>query len=173
MVYYVLTFGNLKVDPGLPAYTAPDDGTTGDCPAGDSTCGAVSTTPPGTEWMTVTCTDPSVTNAAINPWVGTYCDEAWAAAIFDWQSANEGSLSFPQGVSFIPTVFTPSWATANFSPQVSNFFHGPPNLDCDVLQDSNTCATSLKCDNIVPAGYVIIDCFTNIYNVHQASPSPR
>jgi hypothetical protein len=83
---------------------ATGTGTSTGC-SGDDVCVPVTTTSAlPTDWTSVTCSNPVVTNAVINPWEGTYSDEAWNAAVADWKSGDESPLNFTEGVSLTPKL---------------------------------------------------------------------
>ncbi|KAF5719716.1 glucan endo-1 3-alpha-glucosidase agn1 [Fusarium mundagurra] len=102
------------------------------------------------DWRSQQCTDEVIIDAAIDPqkrWDGVNCDDAWKDALVRWENPTiEGQLSFPEAVS--------------------NFFHGPENLRCDITTDHNGCDAFRQChDTNHPAGYLILNSMVALNNI--------
>lgn len=91
------------------------------------------------DWQTVKCTDPNLTNAAINPatrWAAASANDAWQAAVKAW---NGGSVA--QGNIAL-----------TFAESVSNTFHGPDQWNCKDVGDI-PCSSVVQCSSTNhPAG---------------------
>ncbi|KAG8526406.1 uncharacterized protein KY384_000062 [Bacidia gigantensis] len=111
------------------------------------------------DWKTLTCTNPAVTDATINPeerWTKLDCNDAWDAAVSAVATAtNTAGVTFPQ--------------------LISNFFHGPDNMGCGALSAKNGCNQDVLCVD-PPASYVpgfeILNSFVGIsslnYNIYDS-----
>jgi GH18 family chitinase len=114
------------------------------CPAGYADCARAQysfKSRDDVDWRSKTCTDPLVTDAAQSPskrWYGLGCDAAWQDAVAYWQaSPHRGGLSF--------------------SETISNFFHGPEGMRCEITVDNNGCSgTWTQCQG-PPCGYLIMN----------------
>ncbi|KAG8530286.1 uncharacterized protein KY384_004788 [Bacidia gigantensis] len=132
----------------LSGAVALPQGTPGDPPASPG--------PPTSpnDWKTLKCTIPAVTDATQNPsirWKGVDADDAWKAALeYASTTANPAQLSFSQ--------------------LISQFFHGPDNMHCELPNARDTCATAVLCKD-PPAGYaagfLILNSFVEISNLTQ------
>lgn len=132
------------------------------CPANSPDCSTLlfnswSQGGPGVDWRKQECTNPWITDAARNPkdrWYGVGCDNAWQDAVNYWKSApGRGGLSFPE--------------------TISNFFHGPEGMACDLAVDHNGCSSYTQCQSTNrPAGYLILNSMISVNNVSwDCSPS--
>ena len=89
-------------------------------------------------WKTLTCTDPAVTNATIDPtdrWNRLGCQPAWLAAV--------------QSASTATNVAQVSWAEL-----IPNFFHGPDKMACADLSARDGCNTNIECQDQSKGSYV-------------------
>jgi hypothetical protein len=116
-------------------------------------CFGESSLPGGTltpTWQTAQCTDPGITNAAIDPklrWNSENATSAWIAAIANWRA-------------------NPFLGGFRFSQQVSNFFNGPEDMLCGLTADKNGCDMTVQCGDVNhPAGYFILNSFAQIDRV--------
>ncbi|KAH7116567.1 hypothetical protein B0J13DRAFT_571689 [Dactylonectria estremocensis] len=108
----------------------------------------------GLSWSNATCSIKEITDASYNPdvrWASVDSENAWSAVATSW---NKNALG--TGQSILP-----------FPMMVSNFFHGPEHMNCQDVGDG-TCNTMIQChDTSLPAGYLILNSFVAIHQVHQ------
>jgi hypothetical protein len=108
----------------------------------------------GLIWSDATCTVKEITDASYRPdirWAAVDSESAWSAVANSWNhdapGENQNVLPFPM--------------------MVSNFFHGPEHMNCQDVGDG-TCNTMIQCDDTsFPAGYLILNSFVAIHQVHQ------
>jgi len=130
------------------------------CPANSPYCDTlycdtllfVSKSTSGVDWRTQECTNPVIVDAALDPkkrWYGVACDAAWQDAVAYWKAApGRGGLSFPQ--------------------TISNFFHGPEGMACNLTVDHNGCSSYTQCHSTNhPAGYLVLNSMIALNNVSQ------
>lgn len=106
-------------------------------------------------WNKATCTERPITDAAAPPelrWWSVDTPHAFGAAIEEWRkrrdSGNTGGLSF--------------------SEQISNFFHGPEGMNCEVTAVRNGCNGGVECDDVNhPGGYLILNSMAALNGVGQ------
>ena len=104
------------------------------------------------DWKTLTCADPAVVDATINPktrWTNLKVNDAWDAAVSASKTAKNGAgVTWPQ--------------------LISNFFHGPDNMGCAALSAKNGCNQDILCEG-PPKSYVpsfeILNSFIGISSV--------
>jgi len=108
-----------------------------------------------TPWQQATCQNPWITNAALfskDRWEAVGAEDAWNAAIASWKSGAQGSLTFIQGIS--------------------NFFHGPENMQCGQTADNSGCDNALTCQQTnYAAGYFILNSLQQVSKVSSLSLS--
>ena len=102
-------------------------------------------------WKTAQCTTPEITDATENPadrWTSVDADAAWKAAVeYATTTENTGGLSFPA--------------------LISNFFHGPDQMNCGLLNSRGACDTTSKCE--APAsGFLILNSLVAISSVRSS-----
>ena len=109
-------------------------------------------------WMTLTCTDPAVTDATIDPsdrWNKLGCQPAWLAAV---QSASTAT----------------NVAQATWPELISNFFHGPDKMGCADLSARDGCNTNIECQDQSKGSYVpafeILNSFVGVSSVSISTP---
>lgn len=108
-------------------------------------------TPTGS-WQIVSCSDPTIANAAAAPssrWQAADTDDAWNAAVEAWTGgqSQSGGVSLP------------------FSAFISNFFHGPESWNCQDVGNV-PCSTVVQCDQVDhPAGFLILNSFSSVHQV--------
>ncbi|KAI5460174.1 hypothetical protein BGZ63DRAFT_455688 [Mariannaea sp. PMI_226] len=109
---------------------------------------------PQSDWGTVQCTVKEIADASYSPdvrWAAVDSEHAWQAVTNSWNNDAPDA-----GQVFLP-----------FPMMVSNFFHGPEHLNCQDIGDG-TCNTMIQCsDTNHPAGYLIINSFVSIHQIHQ------
>ncbi|KAH6988123.1 hypothetical protein BKA56DRAFT_612847 [Ilyonectria sp. MPI-CAGE-AT-0026] len=105
-------------------------------------------------WSDATCSVTEITDASYLPdvrWNAVDTTSAWSAVANSWNSDPAGT-----GQTVLP-----------FPMSVSNFFHGPEHMNCQDVGDG-TCNTMVQCDDTsFPAGYLILNSFVAIHQVHQ------
>ncbi|KPM42325.1 hypothetical protein AK830_g4226 [Neonectria ditissima] len=105
-------------------------------------------------WSSATCSVTEITDASYRAdlrWSAVDTESAWSAVANSWNSEAPG-----EGQLFLP-----------FTMKVSNFFHGPEHMNCQDVGDG-TCNTMVQCDDTsFPAGYLILNSFVAIHQVHQ------
>lgn len=114
-------------------------------------------------WESLSCKANAANNITMPPqqvWADLQCDNAWTAAIRNWEQQ------------------APRWDKANiqFSEAVSSYFGGPQGIKCDDLSNQNACggnnAGSLSCNQFnSPAGWQIMRSFENVESVRDPSPT--
>jgi hypothetical protein len=141
-------------DPGLPVQPGSDE-----------------------DWRSITCSDPNVADAtgiaAVTRWRNLRAPAAWDAAIQGWkynQTHRTDLASFSREVSgsSYPPLILSVMLTRH---EISNFFHGPDDMDCQSLNGDNGCmsAVLLTCDQVVGGvgGWLILNSFYRIDGVSQ------
>ncbi|KAH7136369.1 hypothetical protein EDB81DRAFT_78172 [Dactylonectria macrodidyma] len=105
-------------------------------------------------WSDATCSVTEITDASYRPdvrWNSVDSQSAWSAVANSWNSDPAG-----QDQTVLP-----------FPMMASNFFHGPEHMNCQDVGDG-TCNTMIQCDDTsFPAGYLILNSFVSIHQVHQ------
>ncbi|KAH7150156.1 hypothetical protein B0J13DRAFT_583488 [Dactylonectria estremocensis] len=108
------------------------------------------------DWRSVTCTSDGVTDHTMygpDRWAKVNAGGAWSSALEGWNQ------NLTEGRSLI-----------HFSNNVSNYFHGPQDMFCEIFSDEGSGCTSLdlQCDDVnFPAGYFILHSFENIFAMHS------
>lgn len=101
------------------------------------------------------CTDPAVTNAALDPalrWSSVGATAAWAAVMANWRA-------------------DPDHGGLRLSQRASDFFHDSENMLCGVTADHNGCDTTVQCNGVsYPDGYFILNSFEQVNRVSAALP---
>ncbi|PNY27079.1 Killer toxin subunits alpha/beta [Tolypocladium capitatum] len=102
-------------------------------------------------WRSKTCDDSGANSTSVNSswrWHELCSDEAWNAAINYYKKRKDSdSQGFPR--------------------IISNFFHGPPSMDCDILAEQNGCRSFSSCiqgKDTGPAATFILDGFVSLSN---------
>ncbi|POR39554.1 Killer toxin subunits alpha/beta [Tolypocladium paradoxum] len=106
-------------------------------------------------WLSKQCMSPGANDTSQKStwrWDQLCTNEAWNAAM-GYYNKSKGSdqQSFPRSIS--------------------NFFHGPASMDCDVLATENGCHSFVQCIqgvNTGPAGTFILNGFVSISNVSDS-----
>lgn len=112
----------------------------------------------GVNWRTINCTNGFITTTDQDQskrWYGIGSDGAWTDAVNYYNDHKQGSiLSFPEAIS--------------------NFFHGPGTINCQITSSQNACTgLDLECSDIRgadtgPAGYFILNSFLGIERVRSS-----
>ena len=113
---------------------------------------SASATSTSVNYMSQNCKVPEITDARTDPakrWAAVHADDAWKDAV-DSATKSEadgktGGLSFPE--------------------LVSNFVHGPEDMQCDNLAARSGCGNIAQCWNYPAAGYFITNSMVSIANV--------
>ncbi|KAF7555590.1 hypothetical protein G7Z17_g2070 [Cylindrodendrum hubeiense] len=108
------------------------------------------------DWRSVTCVDAGVTDHSLyapDRWLQVDAGDAWASVLEGW------NVNLTEGRPQI-----------HFSNNVSNYFHGPQDMFCEIFSEEGSGCTSLdlQCDDVnYPAGYFILHSFENIFAMHS------
>jgi hypothetical protein len=103
-------------------------------------------------WRSKHCQSPGATDTKLESkwrWDQLCTDGAWKAAIDAYKGTSENDRE-------------------DFPRAISNFFHGKPNMDCDVLAGENGCHDPVGCiqgNDTGPASTFILNSFITISNV--------
>ncbi len=63
-------------------------------------------------------------------------------------------------------------STLHFDESTSYYFHGPDNYDCQLLVSSCDSGAGVCSNTTSPAGYLILNSFSNFHNVGSSSYFP-
>ncbi|KAK9369874.1 hypothetical protein V1509DRAFT_638557 [Lipomyces kononenkoae] len=103
--------------------------------------------------------------ACMTPGEGCKAVAGTTSAADDWQHVtctNPGVTDANQNGSY--RWNSRIWIVLSFPEQISNLFHGPEYLECDVIMDNNPCTSSVvECQDVsYPAGFMILNSFETV-----------
>jgi hypothetical protein len=107
------------------------------------------------DWRKITCDHPLARDeeaSEVKRWDELKCKDAWDSGISAYNSRGESS-----GLLFVPFL--------------SNYWKGPPDMDCRVTTTHNGCADTVECiDDLErsPPGALILRGFVKLSNVSMA-----
>ena len=109
-------------------------------------------------WLSKHCQSEGATDTSQDSeerWKALCSDQAWDSAMKYWKDNKDGKEE-----------------SEGFSRAISNFFHGTPSMDCDVLSDDNGCKDFEKClqgDDTGPAATFVLNGFVTMSSVSEGS----